>query len=293
MSEKGISVRRNDIGIGQSIDGAGEQTFMRSAKTAGGIRAFVNNAPTYDKWVLCHLFQAKFVEGLLEIADLGDNSTVKKCLRPSEISKSEKRVLKLKSVLTDTFLNPFEDELDPEKLFNITSGCSTSDEVADCLLGINERGKLLYEEFDSRFTKGKVCEKNFWDPIKKQDWNDFSFSNKKSKVKAANGKIVDIAAQREILGFLLVTSQEFESPIDMNETLKYSLGVVSYPIAQGDGKKRKTNKSILYDSAISSAQAPMSNTTTEGTKVYVLDLAAILRSTTKVLTHVKSLRLIS
>ena len=33
LSEKGISVRRNDIGIGQSIDGAGEQTFMRCAKT--------------------------------------------------------------------------------------------------------------------------------------------------------------------------------------------------------------------------------------------------------------------
>ena len=31
ISEKGLSVRRNEFGIGQSIDGAGEQTFMRSA----------------------------------------------------------------------------------------------------------------------------------------------------------------------------------------------------------------------------------------------------------------------
>ena len=31
----GVSVRRNNIGIGQSIDGAGEQTFVRAAKTAG------------------------------------------------------------------------------------------------------------------------------------------------------------------------------------------------------------------------------------------------------------------
>ena len=32
LLEKGISVRGNDIGIGQSFDGAGEQTFMESSK---------------------------------------------------------------------------------------------------------------------------------------------------------------------------------------------------------------------------------------------------------------------
>ena len=31
LKEKGVSVRRNDIGIGQSFDSAGEQTFMRSS----------------------------------------------------------------------------------------------------------------------------------------------------------------------------------------------------------------------------------------------------------------------
>ena len=30
-----ISVRRNEVGIGQTIDLAGKQTYMRSAKTAG------------------------------------------------------------------------------------------------------------------------------------------------------------------------------------------------------------------------------------------------------------------
>ena len=31
----GLSVRRNNIGIGQAVDLAGEQTYMKSAKTAG------------------------------------------------------------------------------------------------------------------------------------------------------------------------------------------------------------------------------------------------------------------
>ena len=67
----------------------------------------------------------------------------------------------------------------------------------------------------------------------------------------------------------------------MNEALKYSLGEVPYALVHGDGKKRKTTKSVLYNAAIASNQAPLSNIT-EGKRVYVLDLAAILRSTTKV-----------
>ena len=59
LTEKGISVRRNTTGIGQSIDGAGEQTFTRSAKTSGGIENFTTQDKTYDKWVLSRPFQAK------------------------------------------------------------------------------------------------------------------------------------------------------------------------------------------------------------------------------------------
>ena len=35
IEETGISVRRNSFGIGQAIDLAGEQTYMKKAKTAG------------------------------------------------------------------------------------------------------------------------------------------------------------------------------------------------------------------------------------------------------------------
>ena len=35
IQEYGLSVRRNSYGIGQAADLAGEQTFMKSAKTSG------------------------------------------------------------------------------------------------------------------------------------------------------------------------------------------------------------------------------------------------------------------
>ena len=59
LSVKGISIRRNDFGIGQSIDGAGEQTFQRASKTSGGIRCFMNNAAAYDKLCLVPSLSSK------------------------------------------------------------------------------------------------------------------------------------------------------------------------------------------------------------------------------------------
>ena len=42
----GILVRRNDTGIGQAVGLAGEQSYLRSAKTAGGLTHFQTKAAT-------------------------------------------------------------------------------------------------------------------------------------------------------------------------------------------------------------------------------------------------------
>ena len=95
--------------------------------------------------------------------------TTKKSLSASEIVKSEKRVLTLMSVLSDTFIDPFEHTLDPQKLFDIASGSSVSDEVSTCLLDIYGRGITLYDQFASRFTIGVASKKTFWSEIKRQE----------------------------------------------------------------------------------------------------------------------------
>jgi hypothetical protein len=46
---KGVCVR---LTLLTSIDDAGEQTFMRSDRTSGGI-GILSNSAVYDKWVLC------------------------------------------------------------------------------------------------------------------------------------------------------------------------------------------------------------------------------------------------
>ena len=90
---------------------------------------------------------------------MADKDSSRKCLRKSEISKSEKRITSLKKDLTDTFINPFSDDLDADKLYNITSGSPVDEEVSRCLLTTEERGMVLHSEFDKRLCSNQVPEK--------------------------------------------------------------------------------------------------------------------------------------
>ena len=93
IEEKGLSVRRNTLGIGQAVDMAGEQSYIKSAKTAGGIRQFSTNGAAVAKWVMNRPFQARFAETLMEISGLSKTtSSSRKSLRPTEILKSDKMV---------------------------------------------------------------------------------------------------------------------------------------------------------------------------------------------------------
>ena len=132
---KGLSVCRNTYNIGQSIDSPGEQTFMRSAKTAGGIKNFATQTNTYEKWVLSRPFAAQFVNGLRN--DTGPDKTTnnpRRCLREVEIKKFEERVQKITYLLENQFINPLSTDLERDKLYNLASGKPMRDDIADSLL---------------------------------------------------------------------------------------------------------------------------------------------------------------
>ena len=70
---------------------AGEQSYMKSAKTASGIRQFSTTEAAVAKWVMNRPFQARFAETLMGISGLSKTtSSSRKYVRPREILKSEK-----------------------------------------------------------------------------------------------------------------------------------------------------------------------------------------------------------
>eukprot|EP00112_Aurelia_sp_Birch-Aquarium-sp1_P015170 Seg3338.2 transcript_id=Seg3338.2/GoldUCD/mRNA.D3Y31 product="hypothetical protein" protein_id=Seg3338.2/GoldUCD/D3Y31 len=255
----GLSIRRNKLVIGQSIDLAGEQSYMQSAKTAGtipipkysvifdrnhlkdallsifkyplistlklyhmvkgsfdahltmylkfqrdlllqlsflfgfvfdmlpilvgGVTQFATKENTVRKWVMKRPFQARFAESLMEIAEIDNTmSSTRKCLRQSEVIKSNKMVENIKATLKDHFINPFSQDLDEDQLYNLVSGYPVEEKVRRCLLNMEERGKDKMKKFKERLTKSPADE-HFFGPIKREPLTTFKDSSMKTRLK--------------------------------------------------------------------------------------------------------------
>ena len=68
-------------------------------------------------------------------------------------------------VLKHTFVNPFDDELEKDKLYNLASGCPIGDDAAECLLLCEDHGYQMVEEFKTRILGTHKEHKMLFDPI--------------------------------------------------------------------------------------------------------------------------------
>ena len=113
LLNKGLSVQaQSTYPLRTSVDQWGEQTTNRDAKTSSGIKPFASNKESILKWTLNHPSQAENTQALYERAGVKRSTEDCKCTRPSEMIKSEGRVAKVKEVLANDFLNPFDPTLD-------------------------------------------------------------------------------------------------------------------------------------------------------------------------------------
>ena len=129
------------------------QMYYHSLCFSGGVTQFVAKENTVAKWVMNRPYQTKFVESLLKLSGMSTTtSNPRKCLRSSEILKSNKMVEKIMVVLRTQFINPFQPDLDKDELFNLVSGYPAPENVRNCLLTLESRGKELMDEFQDRIT---------------------------------------------------------------------------------------------------------------------------------------------
>ena len=272
-------MRRNTRGIGQAVDMAGEQSYMKSAKTAGGIRQFSTNEAAVAKWVMNRPFQARFAETLMEISGLSKTtSSSRKCLRPSEILKSEKMVKNILDALQIQFLNPFHQEIEKSNLHNLVSGRPVNDAICDSLLGLEKDGIRLMESFEERLTTDPT-KATFFSPLKRNKYKSWKDSAKKIVIKK-DGKVKELTFQRDILGILVAHSYQYNSGIDIDSVLCYPLAPVSVPLSTPDGSIRKTVKSKLFKAAMSDLFVVTDEDLPgpDRLRTYFLDLAAAVRT---------------
>ena len=151
----------------------------------------------------------------------------------------------VKDILTGDFINPFSNETDKTKLYNIASETYTSNDISECLLTIFERGKKQVVKFKERISKN-ASNKYIFNPTKREKWKSFEDTAKRTTKIKIDGKIKDIVEQKIILGLLAAKSDQSKLAVDIKNALSFPLASVSLHLASADSAMRKTKKSNLY-----------------------------------------------
>ena len=164
--------------------------------------------------------------------------------------------------------DPFCEDFDQQKLYNLVSGQPVADIIADSLLKIDEVGQICLEEFNTRMVSDKA--KAFFDPIAKNKRSTFATSEKKAKLK--NVAKEEVRNEKDVLGSLLAEGNKTGTVIDIDKALKYPLSPVCAPLSTADGNRIKIKKSDLL--SVLDDMAVEINDAHEKCKTHMADLGA-------------------
>jgi len=166
--------------------------------------------------------------------DIGHKST-----RTSEIRKGMADVSKLQSAFGQ-FSSPLSYKDAGEGLYCLSSGLPASPDVAQDLLRYTEVGHSAAEAFITSRLVDKSVE--FHSSMRKQNLKTFS-SMAVKKVSSVKNKNIQIKAERNLLGTILMLSQKHD--IDLEKVFQYPLSPIPWALATADGGLMKTDKSQL------------------------------------------------
>ena len=122
--------------------------------------------------------------------------------------------------MRNDYINPFDKDLNPDKLYNLSSGIPVEDSLAKGILGLFEEGVQDFHAFiDGRLTSNT---KDFFSAIKKLKVQLFSDSGKKVVV-TVNGKSKTIEANSNIISKSLAISSKLKLRIDIERSLCFPL----------------------------------------------------------------------
>ena len=282
LSSAGLSVQAQDhYPHRTAIDQRGEQSINRDGRTAGGIKSFYSSQSSILKWTLNRAQQSANTSELKSMTGIAQENFAHKSLRPSEIIKSEKKVQRIVEVLQDEYINPFDEDLEKNYLYNLSSGIAIQDDLAESILKTKEVGRTAYSAFVKE--RLEIGEKMFHDSITRKLLHTFRDTAQRVRMNK-NGRTKTVDANWNFLSFLLALSAKTSKSIDYQKALEYPLCPVPLSLSDADGSKRSTAKSKLNDilmensKLMESAELPNK----ADVSVYIVNLMAVIRTMTKI-----------
>ncbi|KAL8572866.1 hypothetical protein ACOMHN_011115 [Nucella lapillus] len=241
LRQGGFSVARSSVPACRiPVDQTIEQTINCQAKSKGGIVGFSRNSAAYFRWCMTRHVRASFLAATLEMAGMtGDDvNKVHKDLQPSGTRTSEDNVKRMTESFL-SFMNPFS--VEEPGLYCLSSGMPAPESVQEALLSADTRGKEAFNIFITERLVNKTL--NFHAPLKKVGLKTFASVHKTKTVRASSNKTIQVAAQRDIFGQLMMISQE--NNINLQKVMCYPLSPIPWSMATPDGMPAKTDKSKL------------------------------------------------
>lgn len=156
-----------------------EQTYNADAgRRLTGITQFTNSYSARERWARSHGLRTTITSHLLEKIGLKKSEDPKADLQPHQIKKDSSQ-LKIFIEHLKKYINPFNTaDLEPNYLFNISTGRAATPEITEFLLNVNEKGKELKEKFINECSQSET---RFEEVIPRIKICNFSNNNIKKK----------------------------------------------------------------------------------------------------------------
>lgn len=219
-----LSIRRTTKDFCRSaVDLTLEQTInANAAYKLTGISAFTNSIYARQRWSETHSIRTAIITHLLEFLSLDKSSENSEGRYQSKVFNRQ-----LNKFSEEVFKNidPFSEDINPNKLFNLISGKATSPEIAEFLTSVETNGTKQMEKFLKECREDRS---RFERPIKKNVIKNFAAES--SKIKRTSHKHSDEAKlERNVLGKVLCLAMN--NDIDLRNVLSYPLATIPHSFA--------------------------------------------------------------
>ena len=243
-------------------------------KQKGGIKGITMNRNAVHRWILAQPDRCAITRQCEILAGISAEAQGSKNLSHSSMIRHEEMVQSVISTV-ESMINPFESDCD--NLLSISSGCVASEQIEEDLLSAYSKGSQAASTYlKERLNETKI---DIFFPISKLKLKTFKDL---SCVKATKltSQVTELKHDQALFARLLVVAQTRK--INLKEILTYSLGVVSYPLANADGSMAKTNKAELLHAIEAKVECRMDTTVHSDAGALIVDAMAMLHGIVKV-----------
>lgn len=222
------------------VDQTCEETVNKDIQTAGGTKGFSLKPNAVSKFYLVAEYCRTFLRQLKDMLHI-TSSSQHNDLQPTRIARDEADVNSILSMLQNTWLNPFDPDL--QDLVCLFTGKVATPDVEHDLLCAKDTGKEAYKTFREQRLQSDPPKVKFHDKLKKLKMKTFSHQNKKVTIKNGTNQEVILKADRRLFAQMIIVAESRN--LQMREVLSHPLGPLPWSLATPDGLLRKTNKASL------------------------------------------------